>query len=69
MAMLDEDRNGYGTKQEFAQFMVKMHQMDGRTDRLPTGNDAKQPRSEAGRKKKRRRRAAPKDPTSDHDEV
>lgn len=35
MMILDEDSNGVGSRAEMANFMRKMHDMDGHTDRLP----------------------------------
>ena len=56
MLMLDEDRNGYGTRTEMKAFIKKMQDMDGRTDRLPVPAAA-EPTAKKSKKRKKRRSA------------
>ena len=37
MIVLDEDSDGVGSRAEMANFIKKMHDMDGHTNRLPSG--------------------------------
>lgn len=53
MMMLDSDEDGKGTRKEVIRFLDKMKDMDGRTDRLPTGNEPPEPARPPRRKGKR----------------
>ena len=65
MSMLDENVDGHATMSEVVAFAQKMHDMDGRTDRLPgTDNGGDTQKRRKKKKKKKRPRA-----TEEHDEL
>jgi hypothetical protein len=65
MMMLDEDKDDVGSFAELLKFVQKMHDMGGRTDRLPNGGTNDNAR-DARRKKKRKQAKKAKRASSSH---